>query len=54
MSLHSNSITAGTEEEGVGSIENIKRMGEFGFSEKTRPRMGKRLFNNGMYQGIFS
>ena len=49
VSVHSTFITAGPEEEGVGSIENMKRMGDFGFSEKTRPRMGKRMFNNGMY-----
>ena len=29
-------------------------MVDFGFSEKTRPRMGKRLFNNGMcIRGFF-
>ena len=47
-SFHSNCIIAEPEEEGVVSIENMKRMGDFGFSEKTRPRMGKRLFDNGM------
>ena len=29
-------------------------MGDFGFSEKTRPRMGKRMFNNGIcIRGFF-
>ena len=29
-------------------IEKVKRVGDFGFGERTRPRMGKRIYETGM------
>ena len=39
----------GLEEVGELFIEKGKRMGDFGFRERTRPRLGKRVYETGMF-----
>ena len=45
-------LSQGSEEEGV-SIENVNRRGDFGFSEKTRSEIGKRMFDNGRKHKLY-